>query len=1560
LAPISSNPDFVDVIEACIQTIRDDPTGVSEHRHRLGLVASGPVAQLTDLSTLVQFGRSADSVAAYSAVVEGGTGDQIRSRHEQLHKTVAKALERLDGAAPDAATADFVTWQVAASLEVWIANVEVGGAESLAAINRLADTITDRTKAIEVFAAIKELAEELAPHAGTLDLGILRWELDRRGVALGPSYVEQTAWNRIQVASDRLLRATPDAIGGTLRLPRSLTRTEIIAASQTESFVLVSGKAGAGKSVLARAAASELQTGGAAVVVLGISPGMTAADLNAELGTNLVEAMRAAPTGLTRVLVVDGAEQALVDGGRLLSFLIGCLPAEGTAPAWNLLLVARDEAADAIAALAEVQLGRRPVTIRVDDLSDEEVDEILAAFPELQGLARHPRPSRLLLRRPYLVNVLVRSGPGATLEGLLGEEDVLDLVVDRLVRRGGGAPAGRGTPADRSIAYLALADALVAGRPLDRLIGTNGEAIEGLLSDDVIVRERSVYRFAHDVLADYALAWRLLEPDGAEALFGSPEPRRLLRAVRLVMQHRLAKAANNGTVVAAYEDIQRLAQQLVVADGTRWEWLTLEALLQAGPAPRLLESLQDRLLLSEGTLLKSLLEIADRSARPYRETGSDTWDLTITAPVVDLLARMGSSVPDRLIALVCKFVRSHLKQLGPEPISNPAARVDGPALLAAAVGWGPRHALFGRHPNALAVLMLLASQLTDAAEAALMELARSDSAEIGDAIEDPDVLALVAPNRPDLVLRLAGLYYLDLELFSDPEDDVPLETRRARGRMTSYFDEGEEDGVRDHETRPGGSIFPTANRGPFASLLAVDGALGRRLVGEVVDAATRARRRLEAGHGWPLYEVSIDLPDGSSRSFEGTDHVWLWYRASGVGSYPAMSALMALREWALGEVASRGLTSVIEEVLTTGKSLAFVAVAWSVLLEHLEESRSLVGAFLSHPLIWHLEVSRVGQEGHGLSPRVGPESPLLWQPSHVAARLALTADVEEQERLRVIGRALIDHHYESVIGTNPDSPRTNDLEIALAQTRRWASELDAEQYAMTPHGPGAIAFSVQIPEDVRATLEDSGGRVAGQWLEMSNLAFEAMRLRDQPEENLLAEDTVVTRWRRANELLLEIDGLDGPLTPVDALAATATCVLQRANSGFDVSTFDLQSAAEGLVAGAIEMMPSEYADRTQSWGLGHDRSMAVAIPILLGPLRLRTSLTSEHVREALFHLAASPAAEVRTRLVAGLRDAWHQSTCGEEAHDDVFEVIQEMIACSGYGPLQGYGRPRTRLAFPLEQSLNTTELILDVGGAGDVMPLLIEISKQECPHGIRSRDLVATLLSYDRSVWPVQFARHHFSELGGWRRELDQLVAERALDGDASGLWDHLNAFAETPEESRGVIELLASRANTSERVTALHELWPTILDRLLPVGRAGSGSGERRAWHGDFEELDRLLLPSPAEDTLWPPESTAQITRRWVTAFTSAPHVVDRLITVTALFGWLPSPTCTEWVLSVLGEDFDSIRRESGVVVQWLRFVLVDHPEAASSPRAVRAVLDGLVDAGRGDALVLQHQLEA
>lgn len=181
----------------------------------------------------------------------------------------------------------------------------------------------------------------------------------------------------------------------------------------------------------------------------------------------------------------------------------------------------------------------------------------------------------------------------------MGEEDLVDVVTERLVRRDDGGLPGRGAPDARADVYLALADAAVGNAIPARLDGTDAEARAGLASDDVISRIRASWRFAHDVLTDYAVAGRLTEPDGDSSLAQATAPRRLLRAVRLRMQRQLSDALADGHLSVVWTQILLNAEDLATRDGPRWRDLPWEALLRMGDSCGALTLLGPQLLADE-------------------------------------------------------------------------------------------------------------------------------------------------------------------------------------------------------------------------------------------------------------------------------------------------------------------------------------------------------------------------------------------------------------------------------------------------------------------------------------------------------------------------------------------------------------------------------------------------------------------------------------------------------------------------------------------------------------------------------------------------------------------------------------------------------------------------------------------------------------------------------------------------------------------------------------------------------------------------------------------------
>ena len=104
-------------------------------------------------------------------------------------------------------------------------------------------------------------------------------------------------------------------------------------------------------------------------------------------------------------------------------------------------------------------------------------------------------------------------------------------------------------------------------------------------------------------------------------------------------------------------------------------------------------------------------------------------------------------------------------------------------------------------------------------------------------------------------------------------------------------------GIREHRVRRGGFYLPLSglHRGPFLALFQSDFRGGVSVLNRLLNHAALIRGRKLArlsrsGYGFPDMDAQPYQADlavtGTSRVYVGDDHVWRWYRGTGVGPLP--------------------------------------------------------------------------------------------------------------------------------------------------------------------------------------------------------------------------------------------------------------------------------------------------------------------------------------------------------------------------------------------------------------------------------------------------------------------------------------------------------------------------------------------------------------------------------------------------------------------------------------------------------------------------------------------------
>ena len=515
----------------------------------------------------------------------------------------------------------------------------------------------------------------------------------------------------------------------------------------------------------------------------------------------------------------------------------------------------------------------------------------------------------------------------------------------------------------------------------------------------------------------------------------------------------------------------------------------------------------------------------------------------------------------------------------------------------------------------LELLALLGPDLGEEGKAILLRVAQDAPSSLAPAVEEIFTGNALASYQRGLLSHLIQAYYLDDEVDG-----------------SSSLDD-EEEGIRDHRIRKGGFYMPLAAwyRGPFMALFRTDFRGGVSVLNRLLNHAALVRARTLAR----LHDMNRRVDDinvdqyraelyitGTSHLFVGDENVWMWYRGTGVGPYPCMSALQAL-ELACDQMIKAGapIGTVVSVLLAECENLAMVALIVGLLVRHMEVADNLLDPYFTEPLIWHYEFSRIVGE-HGMLAAsseeiVAPER-RKWSLRDAAMCTALRATDERVEKLRALGETLVNrerikieqqrHADVAIDGSHGShgSRSDEDIELQLAPVRAWASSLDRNNFQVRETPDGLYIQATPPEEVVRALQHDN---------EDSERAAEEIRLylryfvkRNEAPTKAIGSDEVQADLETAR-LLLEAPPNLSAHHPWDvpalvAAAALDANVLRRVYLPDDALAFAVDTLLR-VSEGKASPRPFEFKDTY--FENGADRSAARVLPLLLmqsaAPLR---------------------------------------------------------------------------------------------------------------------------------------------------------------------------------------------------------------------------------------------------------------------------------------------------------------------------------------------------------------------
>lgn len=1599
---------------------------------RLGLAVSGAQNHADQLKVLAGVAERQSGAEGFFALVRtaGKFNAGVQGRLKQVEGLVRRALVGLGVQDPPTGVVEQRTWELLSRLVVLSPRMEAPDDSDWAELPRALRSFSRRG---DLYGGtllrdrLLTLADEWAPVAASVNVSMLRRAVhDLLDSAAG---LQRTGWRALELLGEQ----AQDAVGNEIvsadgarrvRLDRDDVTASLISAVESAAGVVVHGESGVGKSsvafgLLATTVETEAQTspngqdgrGNTAPQVVCMNlrhlPA-TVLQFEGELHAPLRQLL-AEMSAPTRVLVVDGADAVAEGRQDLLTYVVKAAIAADV----RVVAVTASDVKQLVVDTLTGPAGQSVVEVAVPSLTDAQVNVVVGEFGELEAMAGNPQ-SRELLRRPVVVDLLVRGG----VQGVpVSDFEAMREVWAGLVMR--NAP-DRGTPGARNLVMLQLARQMLhgSGDQLDVANALDPAAVEGLRKDGLLRTPkdnpfRPAPEFAHDEVRRYAVARLLLADDDiTSGLVDAGVPRWALGAARLACQAMLAEGGSSVNPVAGrFERWQGRFDALVDAGhGERWADVPGEALLTLRDPRSVLRDAWSQLQTDDGAGVQRLIRLVDQRLRDENRFVR----VAAVEPIVELLLEdetpWRSSKPERTLlmdwlrSLAMSWVpsgyalretlrgrlvefcaaadeRFRIKQEEHETaqVAAEAAMTDEeraarearvkslPASLFQEFGY-PRTRRRRDRP-------MISTEITDEVVVELFALLGADLGAEGEA-----VLCRIAEAAPeDLELALEGVscghalgryrkgFLADLVLayYLDQEQD---------GTGGHYNAEG----VRDHRFWGIGLPHAASWRGPFVALFQTDFLGGVSVLNRILNhaALVRARTTVRGRRYYgPLddsdlnrFRVEMSII-GAPHTYVGDANTWNWYRGTGVGPYPCMSALQALErvcDYMLG--VGVPLERLIPLLLDGCDNVAMVALVVGVLVRHLDKTGSLLDRYLAEPDVWHFEFNRVTHD-HGwlraTSDGIVHAERRQWSLREAATSLVLAAGPERAEELRLIGQQLVDKARRRVEMLDDDLP-ADTTEMELSTVQAWASGLDRSTYSMRETDEGWVVENHPPPEVV---AELSAGM---SWVLRSQEAMRLMLRYHVKWEDGTAEptttDDLVADLKSACTLLDDPSELDE--MSWDAAAAVAAAALEEnLTCGLSLPDDCLKVSADIVLRiGEGDIPQRDHNIEESYFSQGADRSAARALPLLL-------THAADHVRRlidgadgtaayisiraAMAAMAGSNVLQTRLFLARGLDHVWASPCTRDPAcpHQAALHITIDMMRECVFGPwdMEHQQHPIQALADPVVDTLpavagdNIYVCRLDaaIRAFGPAATAGICVSSD-------ARSLLDVLIDAQRRALLTQ-------ERDGDLRGTHALVAARALltlNNDA--ILTHVDAYVDNSTVLDHTLRAISGAAEEdTRRADTAHRIWPIVVEHVLDAHDEGHKTFTNQNTGRDYTLA--ALLPIPAGETTylhseyggkpivwWDPAAWTATVDRWLDLAAGNPTCVDNLVQFlrSSLQPGEQARLGVSWLLRAVLANPAAVASRCYGVAPWL-IEIRTAAEAAGLSNKWQQIVDALVVAG-------------
>ena len=1547
-----------------IRVVTENWPDVSSGLWSLNLAVATHRSAYTQTNKLSGIANSTPDTATFLSQVNRpgavNSGDRVRLQH--LTELVKRA------SAGTSLNQDELLWRVLANLKIRILRLEgtdlSDRTQAVAALRRVVADQSAET-ANDVFARISELARQWASTGAVINEAMLRRAL--RAHPLKRSATHNPAWRVMDGYAARLRQAVRPGLGSgseTLLFERSAERgalaDELRRAGASCGALIVTGEPDVGKSALSLRVLEELREAGATTISLSL------AELPDDIATfetvlgdrSMTEVLSTAETHTTQIMLVDGTESTLAGKSSVFRYLVTSALAAGIGVAAVTRTDGRYQVRQDLQYALEATTSPEGVAeYTVDSLDEADRERLSSTFGTLKRLRGDPRAD-WLLGRPGLVNALLRTNITINPSDVLCEADVYATVWNGVIRHNETRTTGESSPDDRDCTAVNAAH---------RLLGSCNEPSLG--SAVAELRSSGVFRapanpafstgieFASDLFRDYALC-RLFLTRGWDVLAEAGAPRWSIRAVRLACQVLLDGSYRD----IVWMQLTSFFDSLAEREGARWSEVPYEALLSLGQADEALEQLWVKLSANDGRGTEMLFRLA--RSHYVKETIGDRFALQ---PLVDIAycrpptpdPVASSRTPNGLKKLVLAWLRGMaISDFKPHPVRQ---RIRDKILPSEST-----------HPNEFAVeaVALLGPDLDERAKSWLLAVADGDPINLWSAVESACATIALAHNDPQLLLKLTEKYYLE-----DPDGS----RGRNRGGANDY-------GIRDWRHGPGvGFDQPPAawHYGPFWQLLRLIPADAVAFINRMLDHAAANRVQSDIGDEIDtLAGIDLIMAGSPSRRYVGDNHVWAWYRGSGVGPSACMSALFALERFmdSLYEELELSLKQVAHFAIRDSHNMATLGLVMGFLTRHLESVVNELDPFLVNPDVWTLESSRVTSDlSFGVRDEDAKKLTGNWRRGNtphfsvmeMVHRAQTTGDEARTAELVQLGAELL-------VNARLRAGGSFECPEDAAMYEGWAARFRPESYeALTTEHGWVLDFTPPAHVSELLAPRNAESDITSQLLGFRNRYAHP---HDDPAKWSMSDlEKDIPEARRLHQGGTPL----GSLWPEDSLAAVASAAIRAHALGLAaISEPDLEWSIDIVLTGAEEPRVDEFSYHKTYFAQAADRAAALAIPLLSLPAFDDLAIDQNRVQRAHDALASSLFDEVRAAYSDGCVHVWPELCDIDDAshvcirHTNAWSAALASLADSqsdhmDYQTQERIHRPVARPFTETLWQIADDELLVNRLR----MPAVCMSDARAVPCLAREVDAIWVPLwdAHRRALYSWSSLGYDHNEIRN-TRPLALRLLRTAQSGESEPLDGHLQTSATNPHSLHHLMESLMHSITYDDDIRhPLHDLWPHIMSTVLDTIRDGSVLGGRTGTWYDYAIAS--VLPIPKVDPYEPdfdatmarcrqswvtPKALAGLDERWLVLARGLPGAADAVVQFarTTPQSWQRS-TALSWVESIVGDRFDLFANRLSYAGEWLanNFPIAEMDGVALS--RYRRIIDGLAGAGDRDAVALQQREE-